>query len=95
MESGKTLNVLKQYINLIALYSVVCPISVMPVAVAVMTPVLPLILWFGMKMTDRFRSKKADEEVRKDALLGGVDESSINSSINGGNFHPPATIYPS
>ncbi len=50
----------------------------MPVAVAIMTPVLPMLLFFGQKIAAKISPKKK-EEVRKEALMKGTEESSANS----------------
>lgn len=72
----------------------------MPVAVAIMTPVLPMLLFFGQKIASKVYPKKK-EEVRKEALMKGMEESSANNSLNSfievglGDCVKAPSIYPS
>lgn len=75
----------------------------MPVAVAIMTPVLPMLLFFGQKIAARISPKKK-EEVRKEALMEKMEESSTSSSshtensfieVGFGDCVQAPSIYPS
>lgn len=54
----------------------------MPVAVAVMTPVLPMILWTGQKVAAKIRRPKHEKKEVEVSKVALSNDRSVNSQCN-------------